>query len=178
MNVMRKITQFTAGLVVGLVLGVAAPSSATVPTWAFVGDGGPVVIQVDAPAGSWRIRRASRLLDAQLDGVVFRTNGVCEEADACVRVEVGAYDTAATLRLSTPPIADWAGLATWVSPTERRIYLNTLQGQTGFRLNVAAHELGHVLGLGHNTGGMMDHGGTTLSPDELATLDAYYGVTP
>lgn len=186
MNVMRKITQFTAGLLVGLVLGVASPGSADTITPQVVypiGDGGPVVVQVDAPPGSWRIRQSARRLDSQLFGVTVRTSGDCSTADMCVHVAVGAWDVAQMDAISGVPGFVWAGWTAFPEGIEgknRMVYLNASQAFGHYRQYVGVHEMAHVLGLDHHQadGVLGPRQALFLSPGEQAVLDAYYGVTP
>lgn len=185
MNVMRKITQFTAGLVVGLVLGVASPSNADTitPQVAYpIGDGGPVVVQVDAPPGSWRIRQSARRLDSQLFGVTVRTSGDCSTADMCVHVVVGSWDVA-QMKAICGDVGVWAGLTCFpegIESKNRMVYLNASQAFGRYRQYVGVHEMAHVLGLDHHQadGVMGPQQALFLSPGEQAVLDAYYGVTP
>lgn len=166
----------------------AAPAQADTaahywPTlYAPVGDGGAVVVQVNAPPGSWEIRRMARVLDAQLHGVTIRTGGDCATADACVRVVVGTWTPEEALAISGGHWATWTGLTTYPTPGERVIYLNATNAHSAaFRRHVAAHELGHALGLAHHEStGLMstvrERQTDTLHAREIATLATHYGA--
>lgn len=145
------------------------------PSWhAPIGDGGSVVVQVDAPPGSWQIRRSARAIAAQVDGVTVRTSGDCSTADACVRVVVDAFDPPTMLALSEGVEDRWYGLTTY--PGERVIYLNTTTPRYD-REHTAAHEFGHAIGLAHmRSRGLMSTKRSTddLHPREVALLESWY----
>ena len=146
-------------IALGLLAGTATTATAVPPSLAPanstgvlpVTHDGPVVVQVNAPAKSWQVRRAARAMDAQLPNVVVRTSGDCATADVCVTVTVGWWGPEDMLRLSDGYVPSWAGLTTYPTTRERFIYLNGdgVHNRIG-RTHVAAHEFGHALGLAHH----------------------------
>jgi hypothetical protein len=177
-------------LAVALLFGGMAPAAADEQPWdaetpslyhpptRSATSAGDVIVQLDAPAGSWSIRRSARRLDAQVDGVSVRMGGDCSTADLCVSVQVGWYDSATMLELSRGYLTAWGALTDW--PTERTsvIYLNAAvaKGRT-YRRYAAAHEFGHVLGLGHHAQpGLMSGPDRLLSEAEVEVLEAWYAA--
>lgn len=153
-----------AAVVLGAVLALqGAPAQAAKPAL-YVGlyrppgaPAGDAIVQLEAPGASWGIRAAARELDAAIDGLTILTTGTCASRPdaACIRVQVAAYTPEQQAALSNhPDHATWAGLVTYGLPYERTVHLDVM-GEWGERsrmskLGIAAHELGHALGLDHH----------------------------
>jgi predicted Zn-dependent protease len=77
----------------------------------------------------------------------------------------------------------WAGATAisnengWITGATVRINMNYTDGQTEQnQLRVTCHELGHAIGLQHNTytGSCLGFGGSTPAPGDFADLEALY----
>lgn len=140
-------------------------------------------VQIQAPRSAWGIRRVARRMDAALPGLTISVRGRCPVGDlstTCVRVRVDSYSVERQHWLAQQPV-EWMGLTDYALPGLRVIYLNRVYRDHN-REAIAAHELGHVLGLNHH-----DRAGVCGRwPDRLnlsaaerqALRNAYTGTVP
>lgn len=143
------------------------------------------IVQLEAPADSWKIRKSARSVDALIDGLTINTRGNCalNPNDLCVKVVVDYYTNAETIAITNGSSADWKGVVTFDPDNyqNRTVHLNTASTRgSQNRSIVAMHELGHALGLGHHDGrGMLGedpfwHLNARLHWTELSVLRAWY----
>ncbi|GAA3760559.1 hypothetical protein GCM10022225_52610 [Plantactinospora mayteni] len=141
-------------------LAVAACSQGTARTWpsdtdcfaewAYNGYARPQLYYIDSSSAAWPVGRAVTRWNetSGIDSVYRTTNSGCPGGGIhCVPVASANYGA-----------TGWVGLARrWLNAagtyyTRAEIQLNDYYGGTeAQRWNTACHEIGHVLGLGHNT---------------------------
>lgn len=145
------------------------------------------VIYLEAGSQSWKIKQVAAALDAQVDGltIVSGAPGTCDRAPTalCVTVVVGSWDEAQQREMALGDFV-WRGLTTVDSDSHRTIHLNSNPmgapcTQPRCKKAIAAHELGHAVGLDHDNWGLMSVTGKAtawFSDTELALLRSWYSV--
>lgn len=151
---MRSVTTVLAALLGALALASPAQADDTPATFTEPAVVVPLVtqhVQVQAPRAAWGIRQAARRMDAALPGITISVRGRCNPLDyttTCVRVRMDRYSVERQHQLAQQPV-EWMGLTAYPAAGLRVVYLN----RTYYRHDreaIAAHELGHVLGLNHH----------------------------
>ncbi|MDQ2851502.1 MAG: hypothetical protein M3Y49_12350 [Actinomycetota bacterium] len=165
-------------LVAGMSVALASPAHASIegPTWAHTaGHWGNVSVE-DHTSGAWPVKTAVATWGS---GLYYRS---CGTSNQCVKVSEKNQGDTGQIAITSQSWTQDAKGKTHFTPLTITInsYYNT-RTTAAVRSQVVTHELGHALGLGHDTwNDVMNadgvHSYNVVSPQEREELRNIYGV--